>query len=121
MPADCLGKFVPSGVIVLGCCLVYLFATGEEDVHRLGQDAALRQPPAQFAQAAAQRQGQSRGLIVLQVVQTRVNAGQAQNLREKEMEVGRQFLDDFLRVQGLGSIDGRVVLPCDMISGGCAW
>ena len=69
--------------------------TGEEDVHRIADDTTNVEAAAEFAKAAAKGESEAGGLVVLEVVETGVGAGQADEFVEEEVERRRETLEEF--------------------------
>jgi len=68
---------------------------GEEDVHGIADDTADVETAAEFAETFAERKSEAGGLVMLEIVETGVGAGEAENLVKEEMERGREALEEF--------------------------
>ena len=68
---------------------------GEEDVHGIADDASDVEAAAEFAEAAPEGEGEARGLVVFEVVEAGVRAGEANEFVEKEVERGSEALEEF--------------------------
>ena len=55
----------------------------------------MDETPPQFSQAAAQRQREACGLVMLHVIQAGINPRQPQDFAEEKVETGREFLQQF--------------------------
>ena len=88
-------ELLPARLIVRVDGFIDVLCAGEENIHRLGEDTASDQPMAKLTQPFAQRQGQPRRLIMLQVVETRIDPGEPQDFVEKETQVHGQFAEQF--------------------------
>jgi len=68
---------------------------GEENVHGIGDDAADVEAAAELAEAYAERQREAGGLVVLEIVEAGVGAGQTDEFVEEEMEAGGEAGEEF--------------------------
>ena len=68
---------------------------GKEDVHGIGDDTADVETTAEFAETFAERKSEACGLVVFEIVETGVGAGEAEEFVEKEMEGGWEALEEF--------------------------
>ena len=66
----------------------------EEDVHGIANDAADVETSSEFAETAAEGEGEAGGLVVLEIIEAGVGAGESNEFVEEEVERGSKALEE---------------------------